>query len=125
MLEVKESSRGCALLFPGESGVTTLCGRVSLTGLSRTGALLSFNALSKADGRSWAPGTVVFLLGLPCGVATGSRKSCSCPCFVGVVGRGAVSGVAVLSILPLPESKLAMKLAMAAVWVSANRGWRG
>lgn len=74
-LELKESSSGWALLFPGESGVTTLCGRVSLMGLSRTGALLSFNALSKADGRSCAPGTVVFLLGLPWGVAAGSRKS--------------------------------------------------
>lgn len=32
---------------------------------------VSFIALSKAEGRSFAPGGATFLLGLPCGVETG------------------------------------------------------
>lgn len=108
------------MLLPGESGVTTLWGRVSLTGLSSKGALLSLSALSKAEGRSCAPGTVVLLLGLPWGVACGSRKSGRCPCLVGVDGRGAMSTGEVLSPLLPPDSRFAMKLAMAMVWMPAD-----
>lgn len=70
------------LLFVGDRGVP-LWGRPSLTaGLSRdTG--LSFRALSKALERSLAPGGIVFLLGLPWGVAAGVRKEF----LVGVPGR--------------------------------------
>lgn len=120
ILEPNESSSGWALPFPVDSGVTTLCGRVSLTGLSSTGVLLSFSALSKAEGRSFAPGIVVFLLGLPWGVAGGSRKSCLGSRFIGVVGRGAASAS---GLFPPPDSRFAMKLAMAAMMLKLLFGW--
>ena len=117
-----DSSRGWALLLVGESGVVmTLCGRVSLRGAS-VALALRFRPCSKAEGRSWAPGGIVFLLGLPWGVVVGSMKLL---CLVGVVGRAEPStGLS----LP-PGKKLDMKLAMATgcwdVGLDYRRGERG
>ena len=64
-----ESSAVKALLFPGERGAP----RALFVGLPNA-LVVSFIALSKAIGRSWAPGGCDFLLGLPCGVETGVMK---------------------------------------------------
>lgn len=79
----------------------TLCGRVSLTGVS-----LRLRAVSKAEGRSCAPGGIVFLLGLPWGVLEGLRKLLV---LTGVAGRADASPWPLS--LP-PGKKLDMKLAM-------------
>lgn len=64
-----------------------------------------FMAWSKAEGRSWAPGGTVFLLGLPWGVLVGSMKLlCLLP---GVEGRAGMSAA-----LEAPGKKLDMKLAI-------------
>lgn len=105
------------LALPGESGATTLCGRVSLMGVSTPGEF-RFIAVSKTVGRSWAPGGIVFLLGLPSGVLRGLMKLLML-FMVGVTGRGAASPASgglslllLLMLLLLPGKKLDMKLAI-------------
>lgn len=78
--------------------------------------MLSFNALSNAVVRSWAPGGMVFLLGLPWGVEIGLRKLF----VVGVLGIPGVPGVPGRSVagdlrsFPGAEGNmLVIKLAMA------------
>lgn len=108
------SSKCCTLLLPGDNGAATLCGRPSLTGLSRMpmpGGAASFRPSKAAVGRSWAPGGTVRLLGLPCGVLTGVVKLV----LIGVEGR--------LSCFP-PGNRLAMKLAMAVSGVCRSDVWR-
>lgn len=75
-----ESSPASALPFPGDNGVPAC--RPNFAGLPRVEEP-SFIALSKAVGRSLAPGGFCFLLGLPCGVETGVMKLLR----VGVCGR--------------------------------------
>lgn len=121
------------LALPGESGATTLCGRVSLMGVSTPGEF-RFIAVSKTVGRSWAPGGIVFLLGLPSGVLRGLMKLLML-FMVGVTGRGAASpargGLSLLLLLLmllLPGKKLDMKLAI--IFFNPPQGvtwrwWRG
>lgn len=106
-----DSSRGCALVLPGDRGVTAVWGRVNRRGASIPDGL-SVIALSNALGRSWAPGGIVFLLGLPWGVLGGFRNALLLlPFLTGVLGRAEAS----LDDLSLPPGKkLAMKLAIAA-----------
>jgi hypothetical protein len=66
-----ESSPANVLLFPGDNGVPAC--RPSFEGLPSVEEL-SVIALSKAVGKSLAPGGFCFLLGLPCGVETGVMK---------------------------------------------------
>lgn len=75
---------------------------------------LRFIALSKAVGRSLAPGGFVFLLGLPCGVLVGWIKLFGLP--LGVLGREGASPEAFS--FP-PGKKLDMKLAI--VYLSTAR----
>jgi hypothetical protein len=96
------SSKFCRLLLPGDSGATTLCGRLSFTGVSKALGGLIFMPW-RATGSSLAPGGTVLLLGLPCGVLAGVMKLLR----VGVEGRASV-----LSCFPPPGNRLAMKLAM-------------
>jgi hypothetical protein len=108
-----ESSPANALPFPGDKGVPA--SRPNFVGLPRVEEL-SFMAFSKAVGRSLAPGGFCFLLGLPCGVATGVMKLLR----VGVLGRslnwsleGAGRGVSLFP--PCEEGKrLLRKLDIAA-----------
>lgn len=111
-----------ALLGEGESGAMTFCGRgVSLTGASKPPldvelrfeltlelALeltleprLRFMAASKAVGRSFAPGGIVRLLGLPSGVLSGLMKLLMF--MVGVTGRGSACASPARGALSLPE----------------------
>ena len=117
------SSMFWRLFFPGDKGVATPCGRLSLTGLSSTLAVVSF-MLSMATGSSFAPGGTVFLLGLPCGVLTGVVKLLALLPLVGVVGRPSF-----FSCCFPPGKKLDMKLAIlcalrrrccAEWWISAK-----
>jgi hypothetical protein len=77
-----DSSTAKVLLFPGDSGVSPPCWQLNLVGLPKV-AGANFKALSKATGRSIAPGGLRLLLGLPCGVCTGVIKLF----LVGVLGR--------------------------------------
>lgn len=112
-----------ALAGEGESGAMTLCGRgVSLTGASNPPPLelelrlelrleltleltleprLRFMAASKAVGRSFAPGGIVRLLGLPSGVLSGLMKLLMF--MVGVTGRGSACASPARGALSLPE----------------------
>jgi hypothetical protein len=58
-----DSSTTMELLFPRESGVA-VCGRPIFDGLPNVEGV-SFMEVSKAVGRSFAPGGFLFLLGLP------------------------------------------------------------
>lgn len=93
----------------GDKGVLDNCGRPSLTGLSRPPAL-SLRALSNAAGRSLAPGGTIFLLGLPCGVASGSMKLLAAVLPVGVLDRSRLGCASSFEVPPgkMPEMKLAM-----------------
>lgn len=108
--EKKASSVGWTLFVAGANGLPLVLGR-SLIGLSRALAL-SFRAFSKAVGSSWAPGGIVLLLGLPCGVETGSMKAFLV--VLGVSGRSSAADLA--SLAPCDEGNiLEMKLAIAGV----------
>lgn len=103
--EKKGSSAGCMLLLEGDNGLPLPWG-LSLTGLSRTLGL-SFRAVSNAVGSSLAPGGIVFLLGLPCGVEMGSTKVF----LAGVPGGSSSDGL--VSLEPWDEGNiLEMKLAI-------------
>lgn len=73
----------CKLVLFGDSGACCL------------GVLLdepmvgsSFMALEKTSGKSKAPGGILFLLGLPCGVCDGDMKAfCAVDADIGVSGR--------------------------------------
>lgn len=81
-LEKYESSAVNRLFLPGDNGVPEPCWRPSLFGLPKVVGV-SFIELSKAAGRSLAPGGFRFLLGLPVGVWTGVMKLF----LLGVLGR--------------------------------------
>ncbi len=66
------SSTANALPFPGDNGVPP-CDRPTFVGVPKPVGVI-FIAFSKATGKSNAPGGARFLLGLPCGVATGVVK---------------------------------------------------
>lgn len=87
-------------------------------GLSRT-LELSFKWLSRACGRSCAPGGNVLLLGLPCGVLAGSMKLF----LTGVDGRPR-SSLLLFSLAP-GEKMFDMKLAIVVLLSLSRDGVAG